>query len=74
MFNLDTRESVQIKDGVNYSFDYGNAHIAVVNTNDLISVTIPQLKWLKNAIIIMVGVIPEDIVANFYHIYLLVVL
>lgn len=48
MFNLDTRESVQIKDGVNYSFDYGNAHIAVVNTNDLISVTIPQLKWLKN--------------------------
>ncbi|MBR6701669.1 MAG: metallophosphoesterase family protein, partial [Clostridia bacterium] len=48
MFNLDTRESVQIKDGVNYSFDYGNAHIAVVNTNDLIFVTIPQLKWLKN--------------------------
>ena len=48
MFNLDTSESVQTKDGVNYSFDYGNAHIAVINTNDMMSITIPQLVWLKN--------------------------
>ncbi len=48
MFNLDTSESVQVKDGVNYSFDYGNAHFAVLNTNDLLSISIPQLNWLKN--------------------------
>ncbi len=48
MFNLDTSESVQIKDGVNYSFDYGNAHIAVVNTNDILAISIAQLDWLRN--------------------------
>ena len=48
MFNLDTSESVQVKDGVNYSFDYGNAHFAVLNTNDLLSISQAQLKWLEN--------------------------
>ena len=48
MFCLDTSESVQTNNGVNYSFDYGNAHFAVVNTNDLLSVSLSQLKWLKN--------------------------
>ncbi len=48
MFCLDETESVQTLNGVNYSFDYGNAHIAVLNTNDLMSVTLAQLKWLKN--------------------------
>ena len=48
MFNLDTTESVQVKDGVNYSFDYGNAHFAVLNTNDVLSVSNAQLEWLKN--------------------------
>ncbi len=48
MFNLDTSESVQTKNGVNYSFDYGNAHFAVLNTNDLLSITFAQLQWLKN--------------------------
>lgn len=48
MFNLDTSESVQVKDGVNYSFDYGNCHFAVLNTNDMMSTTISQMKWLKN--------------------------
>ena len=47
-FNLDTSESVQTLNGVNYSFDYGNAHIAVLNTNDLLSVSLSQLQWLKN--------------------------
>lgn len=48
MFNLDTTESVETKTGVNYSFDYGNAHFAVINTNDLLSVSNSQLKWLEN--------------------------
>ena len=48
MFNLDTSESVQVLNGVNYSFDCGNAHIAVLNTNDLLSISLAQLKWLKN--------------------------
>ena len=48
MFSLDTSEAVQYKDGVNYSFDYGNAHIAVLNTNDLLAISNAQLKWLKN--------------------------
>lgn len=48
MFCLDTSESVQVKDGVNYSFDYGNAHIAVLNTNDLLATSNAQLTWLKN--------------------------
>ncbi len=48
MFNLDTSESVQNLNGVNYSFDYGNAHFAVLNTNDLLSVSFAQLNWLRN--------------------------
>lgn len=48
MFNLDTSESVETSDGVNYSFDYGNIHFAVVNTNDMLSISLSQLIWLKN--------------------------
>ncbi|MBQ4603355.1 MAG: metallophosphoesterase, partial [Clostridia bacterium] len=48
MFNLDTTESVETSDGVNYSFDYGNIHFAVVNTNDMLSISLSQLIWLKN--------------------------
>lgn len=48
MFNLDTSESVQNLNGVNYSFDYGNAHFSVLNTNDGLSVSNAQLSWLKN--------------------------
>ncbi len=48
MFALDTTESVQTKNGVNYSFDYGNIHVAVVNTNDCISISNAQLRWLEN--------------------------
>lgn len=48
MFNLDESESVQTYDGVNYSFDYGNVHFTVVNTNDVLSISLPQLKWLRN--------------------------
>lgn len=48
LFNLDKSESVQNLNGINYSFDYGNAHFAVLNTNDALSVSLPQLKWLYN--------------------------
>ncbi len=48
MFCLDTSESVQVLNGVNYSFDYGNVHFAVLNTNDILSVSLSQLQWLKN--------------------------
>ncbi len=48
MFCLDESESVQVRNGVNYSFDYGNCHFAVINTNDMLSITLAQLKWLKN--------------------------
>ncbi len=48
MFCLDTSESVQVLNGVNYSFDYGNAHFAVLNTNDLLAISNAQLKWLEN--------------------------
>ena len=48
LFCLDTSRSVQNLNGVNYSFDYGNVHIAVVNTNDLLSVSLAQLRWLRN--------------------------
>ena len=48
MFALDTTESVQTNNGVNYSFDYGNVHIAVVNTNDLVAISNAQLTWLRN--------------------------
>ncbi len=48
MFNVDTSESVQNLNGVNYSYDYGNAHFAVMNTNDMGASSTAQLKWLKN--------------------------
>ena len=48
MFNLDTSKSVQNLNGVNYSFDYGNVHFAVLNTNDLLSISEAQIRWLTN--------------------------
>jgi len=34
--------------GVYYSFDYGDAHFAVLNTNDMLPMTVPQRNWLVN--------------------------
>lgn len=48
IFNLDESEATQTLNGVNYSFDYGNVHIAVLNTNDVLSVSLAQMEWLKN--------------------------
>ena len=48
MFCVDTSESVQTLNGFNYSFDYGNVHISVLNTNDMLTTSLAQLKWLRN--------------------------
>ncbi len=48
MFALDKSESVQNLNGVNYSYDYGNAHFAVLNTNDMGAISQAQLDWVQN--------------------------
>lgn len=47
MFALDTSKNA-FYDGVNYSFDYGNAHFAVLNTNDMWPMSASQKNWLIN--------------------------
>lgn len=47
MFALDESDN-QSLEGVYYSFDYGNAHIAVLNTNDMYPMTQAQRNWLIN--------------------------
>lgn len=47
MFALDESDNQSIE-GVYYSFDYGNAHIAVLNTNDMYPMTQAQKNWLIN--------------------------
>ncbi len=51
MFNLsneDTDSNVNWVNGVYYSFDYGNAHFAVLNTNDMYPMSQSQRNWLVN--------------------------
>lgn len=51
MFNLsneNTESNVNWVNGVYYSFDYGNAHIAVLNTNDMYPMSQSQRNWLIN--------------------------
>lgn len=47
IFALDESANQSIE-GVYYSFDYGNAHIAVLNTNDMYPMTQAQRNWLIN--------------------------
>lgn len=47
IFALDERDN-QSLEGVYYSFEYGNAHIAVLNTNDMYPMTQAQRNWLIN--------------------------
>lgn len=47
IFALDESDN-QSLEGVYYSFDYGNAHIAVLNTNDMYPMTQAQRNWLIN--------------------------
>lgn len=47
MFCLDESDNASLE-GVYYSFDYGNAHIAVLNTNDMYPMSQAQRSWLVN--------------------------
>ncbi len=47
IFALDESDNQSVE-GVYYSFDYGNAHIAVLNTNDMYPMTQAQRNWLIN--------------------------
>ncbi len=47
IFALDESDNQSIE-GVYYSFDYGNAHIAILNTNDMYPMTQAQRNWLIN--------------------------
>ena len=50
-FNLDnstTDSKVNWVNGVYYSYDYGNAHFAVLNTNDMYPMSQSQRNWLIN--------------------------
>lgn len=47
MFALDESDN-QSLEGVYYSFDYGNTHFAVLNTNDMYPMTQAQRNWLIN--------------------------
>ncbi|MCR5484482.1 MAG: metallophosphoesterase family protein [Clostridiales bacterium] len=48
MFNVGEAEGSATTTGCYYSFDYGNAHIAVLNTNDMYPMSAQQLNWLRN--------------------------
>ncbi len=47
IFALDESDN-QSLEGVYYSFDYGNAHIAVLNSNDMYPMSEAQKNWLIN--------------------------
>ncbi len=50
-FMISNLPAQELETGVYYSFDYNNAHIMVLNTNDLDpdgGLSAQQLKWLKN--------------------------
>ncbi len=48
MFNLGAAEGSDTITGVYYSFDYGDAHFAVLNTNDMYPMSQQQQNWLQN--------------------------
>lgn len=48
MFNMDAPDECIRAEGVYYAFDYGNAHIVVLNTNDMYPMTIQQTNWIRN--------------------------
>ena len=48
MFTLREQRNVTNLSGVYYSFDYGDAHIAVLNSNDTYTMSMPQRNWLVN--------------------------
>ena len=48
MFNIGAAEGSQTITGCYYSFDWGDAHFAVLNSNDMYPMSASQINWLKN--------------------------
>ncbi len=48
VFNTRKIQNLTNKTGSYYSFDYGNVHAAVLNTNDMYPMSLNQINWLKN--------------------------
>ena len=48
MFNIGAVEDSATITGCYYSFDWGDAHFAVLNTNDMYPMSASQINWLKN--------------------------
>jgi predicted phosphodiesterase len=48
MFNIGEAENSSVITGCYYSFDWGDAHFAVLNSNDMYPMSVSQLNWLKN--------------------------
>lgn len=48
MFNIGEAEGSQVITGCYYSFDWGDAHFAVLNSNDMYPMSASQINWLKN--------------------------
>ncbi len=48
MFNIGAASSVDTVTGCYYSFDWGDAHFAVLNSNDMYPMSMQQINWLKN--------------------------
>lgn len=51
MFNIGEAEGSSVITGCYYSFDWGDAHFAVLNSNDMYPMSASQLNWLKNDMI-----------------------
>ncbi len=48
MFNVSTAGNWQSLTGAYYAFDWGDAHFAVLNTNDMYPMQLEQINWLRN--------------------------
>ncbi len=48
MFNIGAAEDSATITGCYYSFDWGDAHFAVLNSNDMYPMSASQINWLKN--------------------------
>ncbi len=48
MFNIGEAENSAVITGCYYSFDWGDAHFVVLNSNDMYPMSASQINWLKN--------------------------
>lgn len=48
MFNIGAAPGSATITGCYYSFDWGDAHFAVLNSNDMYPMSMAQINWLKN--------------------------